>query len=106
MKTRQLINAIIAITILCITSMIGYYMANHKSPSSNSIEYKVNDKPEYHSCDWEDCEHVGKKIDQYAFVPTWGHEPYTDGWCVEFTHFMNPEMTYSECEEYVFSGVE
>ena len=59
-----------------------------------------------HKCDWVDCDHQGEEMDQWKFVSQWGHEEYTDSWCVEITHFMNPEMSYEETEEYVFSGVE
>lgn len=59
-----------------------------------------------HQCNWEDCYHQGEVVDQNNFVSYWGCEEFTDGWCVEMTHFMNPEMTYEECEAYVFSGVE
>ena len=59
-----------------------------------------------HYCSWEDCGYQGKVVHQYLFTSDWGYEEMTDGWCIEMTHFMNPEMTYEECEQYVFEGVE
>lgn len=59
-----------------------------------------------HYCNWEDCDHQGKVMNQWLFSSEWGAEDYSDSWCTEITHFMNPEMTYEECEDYVFSGVE
>lgn len=59
-----------------------------------------------HECNWNDCDHQGRIINQWLFSSEWGAEEYSDTWCIEFTHFMNPEMTYEECEEYVFSGIE
>ena len=55
-----------------------------------------------HQCDWEDCELTGKLF----FESTWGYEEYTDGWCVERTHFKYPEWTYEQCEAYVFSSID
>ena len=40
------------------------------------------------------------------FTSTWGYEPDTDGYYTELTHFINPNWTYEQCEDYVFSGVE
>lgn len=59
-----------------------------------------------HYCNWNDCDHQGRILNQWLFSSEWGAEEYSDTWCIEFTHFMNPEMTYEECEEYVFSGIE
>ena len=59
-----------------------------------------------HKCDWVDCEHIGEEMNQDTFKPQWGCEEMTDCYLVELTHFMNPEMSYEETEEYVFSGVE
>lgn len=59
-----------------------------------------------HHCNWDDCEHQGEILNQWTFSSEWEAEEYSDLWCIEFTHFMNPEMTYEECEQYVFSGVE
>lgn len=61
---------------------------------------------EVHNCDWEDCSHFNEIIDQDNFISKWGYEPDTDGYYVELTHFMNPDWTYEQCEDYVFSGVE
>ena len=30
------------------------------------------------------------------------YEPYTDGWCIEYTHYMNPSWTAEMCEDYTF----
>ena len=59
-----------------------------------------------HYCNWVDCSHQGEVMKETKFISEWGFEESTDGWCVELTHFMNPEMTYEQCEKYVFSGVE
>ena len=71
-----------------------------------SISFGIYFNMDRHYCDWEDCNHKGKEMDQFKFVSQWGYEEMTDGWCIEMTHFMNPEMTYEECEQYVFEGVE
>lgn len=62
--------------------------------------------PQIHQCNWEDCELVGQEMNQYNFKSTWGCEEMSDCYLVEITHFMNPEMTYEQCETYVMSGVE
>lgn len=61
-----------------------------------------------HYCDWEDCPHQGENMDQHNFISKWkgGYDELTDGWCVEITHFMNPNWTYEQCEDYVFAGIE
>lgn len=76
------------------------------SISANNMSKLEEDSFPKHYCTWEDCEHQGEEMNQWEFVSQWGHEEYTDGWCVEMTHFMDPHMTYEECEDYVFSGVE
>lgn len=59
-----------------------------------------------HKCNWEDCEHIGEVMNPDKFTSHWGCEEMTDCYLVELTHFMNPEMSYEMCEEYVQSGVE
>lgn len=59
-----------------------------------------------HACNWEDCDLTGQEMNHHTFKSTWGYEEMTDGYLVELTHFMNPEMTYEQCEDYVFAGVE
>lgn len=61
-----------------------------------------------HYCDWIDCPHQGEYMDQHKFISKWdgGYEKLTDSWSIELVHFMNPEWTYEQCEEYVMSGVE
>lgn len=66
------------------------------------IEYDM----QYHVCNWEDCEHKGELMNAERFVSLWGYEEDTDGYLVELTHYMNPEMTYEQTEAYVFSGME
>ena len=61
---------------------------------------------EKHKCNWVDCSHFGEIMDQHNFISRWGYEPDTDGYYTELTHFMNPDWTYEQCEEYVFTGVE
>lgn len=34
------------------------------------------------------------------------YEPYTDGWCIEYTHFMHPNWTAQQCEDFVFMNNE
>ena len=74
--------------------------------SANNMAKLDTDQIPKHYCTWEDCEHQGEEMDQWKFVSQWGHEEMTDEWCVEMTHFMDPHMTYEECEAYVSSGVE
>lgn len=68
------------------------------------VVYYYNDNK--HRCYWEDCGHYGQVMNQHQFVSQWGYEELTDGWCVEMTHFMNPDWTYEQCEDYVFAGIE
>lgn len=58
-------------------------------------------KPFVHYCTWEDCEHAGKS----TFKSNWagGYNEFTDGWCVEKTHFYNPSFSYEKCEQIIFS---
>ena len=60
-----------------------------------------------HKCTWEDCEHINKTIDTNTntnnFVSTWGYEKNTDGYLVEYTHYIHPSWTYEQCEEYIFN---
>lgn len=123
---KQVFNTLMVIVLfLCIT-LIALEMAGPKQPQVNYPEEmelaEIGDKLMVedinkdgiqlgfynikHQCDWEDCEHQGEIVDQNNFVSYWGYEEMTDGWCVEMTHFMNPEMTYEECDAYVMSGVE
>ena len=75
----------------------------YSTMKSNTLEATL---PKAHYCTWVDCDHQGEALDQYNFVSYWGYEEMTDGWCVEMTHFMDPQLSYEECEAYVFSGVE
>ena len=34
------------------------------------------------------------------------HEPYTDSWCVEYTHYMHPTWSAEQCEDFVFMNTE
>lgn len=56
--------------------------------------------PFIHKCDWEDCEQTNRIF----FESKWGFEEYTDGWCVEKTHFNHPDWSYEQCEDYVFTS--
>lgn len=87
MKTA--FNTIVLVLALLVTSLIVMSVTSNK-----------------HRCNWEDCDHYGQEMDQHQFVSQWGYDEMTDGWCVEMTHFMSPELTYEQCEDYVFSGVE
>lgn len=99
---KQVFNTLMVIVLfLCIT-LIALEIAGPKEAYSVTPFETVTK----HYCDWEDCGHQGEVVDQNNFVSYWEYEEFTDGWCVEMTHFMNPEMTYEECEAYVFSGVE
>ena len=37
---------------------------------------------------------------------TSNYEPYTDGWCIEYTHYMHPNWTAQQCEDFVFMSSE
>ena len=58
-----------------------------------------------HRCTWEDCHHYGQSVDVQTFTPIWGDEG-TDAYYVEITHVAQPQWTYEQCVDYVFSGVE
>lgn len=99
---KQIFNTLMVIVFfLCIT-LITLEIAGPKEAYSVTPFETVTK----HHCDWEDCYHQGEVVDQNNFVSYLGYEEMTDGWCVEMTHFMNPEMTYEECDAYVMSGVE
>ena len=94
--------AILFILTLVVTCMLS-------SCSTNDTNTPLpNDDIEYvqHQCNWEDCNHQGELMDSRFFVSYWGYENETDGFYTELTHFINPEMTYEQCEDYVMSGVE
>ena len=59
-----------------------------------------------HKCNWEDCNYQNKSVTVNNFKSTWGYEEHTDGFYVELTHIAQPDWSYEQCEEYVFSGVE
>ena len=88
---KTIMNLAIAIAILTFSSIAGYNMA---TPNNT------------HQCSWEDCVYEGQEMDQSQFTSNWGDEEGTDSFYVELTHFMHPEMTHEQCEDYVFSGVE
>ena len=56
-----------------------------------------------HQCNWDYCPHEGKLMISSNFISYWGYEEDTDGYLCEYTHFINPNWTYEECEDYVFS---
>ncbi len=56
-----------------------------------------------HQCNWEDCEHNGEIMSPEYFTSYWGYDNYTDGYNVELTHYMNPNWTYEQCEDYIFN---
>lgn len=91
---KQVFNFLVCVCILLTATVISLEL--------NAERTIINT----HQCDWEDCELVGLEMDQHKFVSKWGAEEMTDAWCVEITHFINPELTYEQCEDYVFSGVE
>ena len=93
--------AILFILTLVVTCMLSSCSTNDtNTPLAQDIEYAQ------HQCNWEDCNHQGELMDSRFFVSYWGYENETDGFYTELTHFMNPEMTYEEVEDYVMSGVE
>lgn len=61
-----------------------------------------------HHCNWEDCPHENSIRNQHFFVSKWagGYDEGTDGFYTELTHYMNPDWTYEQCEDYVMSGIE
>ena len=95
-----------AYAILFILSLVVTCMLS--SCSTNDTNKLLTQDIEYvqHQCNWEDCDHQGELMDSRFFVSYWGYENETDGFYTELTHFMNPEMTYKEVEDYVMSGVE
>ena len=34
------------------------------------------------------------------------YEPYTDGWCIEYTHYLHPTWSAEKCEDFVFMNTE
>ena len=96
---KQLKGLLIVIIILAVAILSSLYLNGYfKQDNTNTTQI--------HTCTWEDCDHQGEVINQWSFVSQWGNEEFTDGWCVEMTHFMDPQLSYEECEAYVFSGVE
>ena len=96
---KQLKGLLIVILILTVATLCSLYLNGYfKQDNTNTTQI--------HTCTWEDCDHQGEVINQWLFVSQWGYEEMTDGWCVEMTHFMDPQLSYEECEQYVFSGVE
>ena len=71
-----------------------------------SISFGIYLNMDKHYCNWEDCGYQNEVMDQWLFMSESGSDEFTDTWCIEMTHFLNPEMTYEECEQYVFEGVE
>lgn len=92
MKTLYLLCAIICI-------FLGAFLF---SSSVINLTEKLNNKPDIHVCNWEDCDRNGKPNDS-KFKSYWGCEEYSDCWCVEYTHYNNPSWTYEQCEDFVFS---
>ena len=96
---KQLKGLLIVILILTVATLCSLYLNGYfKQDNTNTTQI--------HTCTWEDCDHQGEVINQWLFVSQWGYEEMTDGWCVEMTHFTNPNWTYEECNAYVLSGVE
>ena len=88
-------------SILCIFTLIAF--------TAKACEKKLNTKTvsnKIHNCNWKDCKWVNKPIDEKTFISKYGNEEYTDSWCIELTHYTNPKLTYEQCEDYVFAGVE
>lgn len=57
-----------------------------------------------HSCNWEDCDHQGEVMKESSFTSHWGYQPSTDGYCVELTHFLHPNLTYEQCEDTILTN--
>lgn len=55
------------------------------------------DQPHKHNCMWTDCDQRGR-TEFYTEC-----EEGSDGYYFDLTHWRNPEWTYEECENYVFS---
>ena len=91
---------IVWLIILGITVIVLLFAYNAR------IKFVTTLLPETHTCNWEDCQQQDKIMNKHNFTSTWGYEPDTDGYYTELTHFMNPNWTYEQCEDYVFSGVE
>lgn len=87
MKTLK--NVLIVVAVFTFSTSFGIYLNMDR-----------------HYCSWEDCGYQNEVMDQWLFMSESGAEEFTDTWCIEMTHFLNPEMTYEECEQYVFEGVE
>ena len=71
-----------------------------------AIFRKDNNTITIHKCNWNDCAWINKPINPNEFVSKYGHEPYTDSWCIELTHYTNPKLTHQQCEDYLFANVE
>lgn len=53
-------------------------------------------KLKFHSCNWVDCELVGKT----NFIPTWKGE---DGRSCQKLHWEHPEWIYEQCEQIILN---
>lgn len=51
-----------------------------------------------HTCDWEECNNTGQR----EFAEAYGYEEGTDGYILELIHFVKPDLTYEQGEEYLF----
>lgn len=102
MKTQRNYVGFIILIATILASFLGLLAIN--SCTSN----RKDTAEERHYCNWEDCPHVGKIMDQHTFNSIWagGYVEGTDGFYVELTHFMQPTWSYEQCEDYVMSGVE
>ena len=95
--------------------MPDYYMPapnNHKNANWLAILLLIFlvvfmcNNTNIHKCNWEDCNYQNKSVTVNNFKSTWGYEEHTDGFYVELTHIAQPQWTYEQCEDYIFSGVE
>lgn len=102
---RQAFNLIVFVLVALVATYLVITMTSIYASDNNPSDVRV-ERVETHQCNWEDCDHVGQVMDQHAFTTAWGADEGTDAFYTELTHFMNPEMTYEECEDYVFSSVE
>lgn len=96
---NQLKGLLIVILLLTVATIGSLYLNGYFNQDNTNTT-------QIHTCNWEDCDHQGEVINQWLFVSQWGYEEMTDGWCVEMTHFMDPQLSYEECDAYVMSGVE